>query len=276
MKPSNHSIVLAIALLAAFCSQAQAASGPTSTLYIMNYGEFNSGNSTGLDIIVGNTVTSYNTNYLIDIDIAVYGDVRTQGYSDTTQGDRFDLSGTPLSGGPYTNNVADSQLHDGTSDGNYNYSVDYVTGDLLQFDRNWASPTVLFNVTGTLPGAGYITMDLTDGSFWISQWGGPDAVNHYTSTGSLLSSFNSGLTANFGLALDPVDGTLWMADNSYNLYQFDQAGNPLQSLNYSSVSAGGWYGMEFDTQIVPEPSTLALTAIGTTVLAIRAWRRRNS
>ncbi len=117
-------------------------------------------------------------------------------------------------------------------------------------------------------------MDLTDGSFWVSQWGGPDVVNHYTSTGTLLSTFNSGVTASFGLALDPVDGTLWMGDGSYNLYQFDQSGNLLQSLNYSSVAAGGWYGMEFNTEVVPEPSTLALAVLGTTGLAVRVWRRR--
>ena len=106
----------------------------------MNYGEFNSGNSTGLDIIVGNTATSYNTNLLIDIDIAVYNDVRTMGYCRHHQGDRFDLAGNPLSGGPYTNNVANSQLHDGTSDGNYNYSVDFVTGDLLAVRSQLGQP----------------------------------------------------------------------------------------------------------------------------------------
>ena len=117
-------------------------------------------------------------------------------------------------------------------------------------------------------------MDLTDGSFWISQWGGPDVGEPLYQHRHAIELVQLRLTTNFGLALDPVDGTLWMADNSYNLYQFDQAGNPLQSLNYSSVSAGGWYGMEFDTAVVPEPSTLALAAIGTAGLTARAWRRR--
>src|SRR5258706_10437571 len=74
------------------------------------------------------------------------------------------------------------QMHDGTCDGFYIYRVDYIGGDVIQFDRNWASPVVLFNVSnGTV---GWITMNAVDGSFWLSQYGGPGLVEPPKQTGS--------------------------------------------------------------------------------------------
>jgi hypothetical protein len=132
---------------------------------------------------------------------------------------------------------------------------------------------VQFNASGTLPGAGWITMNPLDGSFWISQWGGPDQVNHYTNSGTLLSSFNSGVFGSTGLALDPLDGTLWMGDSNLVLHQFSQAGAPLQSIGYGLQ--GSWYGMEFDTRIVvPEPSAAVLCVIGALISCCIAAKRK--
>lgn len=248
------------------------AAGPLSTLYVTNYGELGGGTTTGLDLIQGVSANSYPTSFPLGINIAVYGDVRTMGYSSGDSGERFDLAANPLPGGPYTNNISNSQLHDGTSDGNYNYTVNFTSGDVLRYDRNWANPVLQFNVLGTLPNAGWITMDTSDGSFWISQWGGPDLVKHYTSSGTLLGSFNSGILGSAGLAFDPLDGTLWMGDSNLVLHQFSQAGTPLQSIGYGLQ--GSWYGMEFDTQLVPEPTTTALAAIGALVCSISLARRR--
>ncbi|MBS1707810.1 MAG: hypothetical protein JSS65_03710 [Armatimonadetes bacterium] len=254
-------------LLVVVASQANAV-GPTSRLYIMNYGEF--GANTGMDMIQGVTSSSVNTGYPLDICIGVAGgDVRTMGYSGGDQGEKFDLNGNFIGGGPYTNSIQLSQLHDGTSDGSYNYSIDYTTGDVLRFDRNWASPTVVFNAAPQMVGAGWITMDTSDGSFWLSQWGGPDLVQHRSSTGTLLSSFNSGVLGSAGLAFDRIDGTLWMGDYNLNLYQFDQAGNLLQTQAWGGKLTGQWYGMEFETTPVPEPGTLALG-----LLALPVLRRR--
>jgi hypothetical protein len=260
---------VALGMTALTAGRLWAAAGPASILYVMNYGEF--GSTVGLDLFQGLSESSFPTGNSVDICIgAAGGDVRTMGYSSGDLGSRFSLAGGPLSGGPYLNSIANSQLHDGTSDGQYNYSVNYTTGDVLQFDRNWASPTVLFNATSSLPGAGYITMNGSDGSFWLSQWGGPDRVEHRTNTGALLSSFNSGIIGGFGLALDPADGTLWMSNGSNTLYQFSQAGSSLQSQAYSMN--GAFYGMEFAT--VPEPSSFILLGMSVLGVAAYTWRKR--
>ncbi len=242
-------------LLVLIAQSGLAAIGPTSRLYLMNYSEF--GPSTGLDMIQGNTFSSVPTGNTVDMCIAASGDIRTYGYGLGDSGSRFDLAGNPLPGGPYLNSYG-NQMHDGTSDGAFNYSVDYTTGDVLQFDRNWGSPSILFNVpNGT---TGWITMNATDGSFWLSQYGGPDLVEHRSHTGTLLGSFNSGVLGSQGLALDPVDGTLWMSQGS-TIYQFSQAGAPLQNLSFS-LPVTQWYGMEFDITPIPEPSSFALLAVG--------------
>src|SRR5712675_1106882 len=79
---------------------AVAAVGPTSTLYLMNYGEFGGGTVVGLDLIQGNTVNSFPTGNPVDICIAASGDIRTYGYVPGQAGSRFDLAGNPLPGGP--------------------------------------------------------------------------------------------------------------------------------------------------------------------------------
>lgn len=241
-----------VAAFALSLAAGASAQGPTSMLYITNFAEF--GTSSGLDMVQGGFINSISTNNPNDICIGVAGgDVRTFGYTETYAGSRFDLVGNPLAGGPYLNNAPITQYHDGTSDGRFNYSLDYTNGNVVRFDRNWGSPTVLFNCWGSMPAAGHITLDATDGSFWISEWGGPDRVEHRTSAGVLLSSFNSGIAGSAGLALDPVDGTLWMGGPGNLLHQFNQSGTYLQTM--ATGLGGAFYGMEFETSPVPEPAS---------------------
>lgn len=266
-------IRFATPLLLASLAGSALAVGPTSTLYITNYGEFGSGNTLGLDLVQGASESSYAISNNVDICIACAGDVRTMGYGFGDAGSRFDLNANPLTGGPYVNGIQNSQLHDGTSDGNYNYSVNYTTGDVIQFDRSWASPVSLFSLSTGLPGAGWITMNAADGSFWVSQWGGGDLVQHLSHTGTLLGSFNSGVNNSAGLAFDPADGTLWMGDwqNPYTLHQFSQGGALLQSETFSLN--GTWYGMEFDETPVPEPASIGLLGAGFLAVLARTAKR---
>src|SRR6266542_6971086 len=115
------SLMLGLVLTAS----ALGATGPTSTLYLTSYGEFGGGTVCGLDLVQGINVSSYSNGNAVDICIAAAGDIRTMGYSSGDSGSRFNLAGGPLIGGPYTNTISGSQLHDGTSDGIHNYSVDY-------------------------------------------------------------------------------------------------------------------------------------------------------
>lgn len=101
MKTSWFNLLFASALVASMGSQTLAV-GPTSTLYVTNYGEFAGGTVTGLDLIQGAGAASYPTSTPLGIAIAVFGDVRTMGYSGANQGERFDLAANPLVGGPYT------------------------------------------------------------------------------------------------------------------------------------------------------------------------------
>ncbi len=256
-----------------WASSALGASGPTSTLYITSYGEFAGGTSGGLDLVQGLMVNSFPTGNPVDICIAAAGDIRTMGYTTGDIGSRFTLGGGTLVGGPYVNNIVNSQLHDGTSDGAFNYSIDFPTGNVLRFTNNWTSPSVMFSVTPAT--AGWITMNASDGSFWLTQYGFSDLVEHRSAGGTLLSSFNSGVNGTQGLALDPIDGTLWLGQG-FTLYQFSQAGVPVQNLTYA-LPSGQWFGMEFDTTPVlePEPSGLLLLVMGIPLLVVRRVKRRS-
>src|SRR6266404_5700982 len=66
------------------------ASGPTSTLYAVNYGEF-AGPVSGLDLIQGTNESSFATGNSVDTCIAAAGDIRTFGYSFNLTGSRFNL-----------------------------------------------------------------------------------------------------------------------------------------------------------------------------------------
>ncbi len=244
-------------------------SGPTSTLYATNKAAF--GASNGLDRIQGASFSASTTGNSDDYGLAVWGDVRTVGYFGGAVGSQFDLNGNLLGGGPYQDTYAADPIYDGTSDGKYNYGVGYFGGSIIQYDRNWANPIVLFTDSNFTNHAG-ITMNVGDGSFWVSQYKAGDEVEHFSHTGTLLGSFNSGIRGTLGMALDPLDGTLWL-NNTFSpttLYQYDQAGNLLQQVNYGPTGVT-WYGMEFNGAPVPEPASIAALAVG--ALALRRRRK---
>ncbi len=252
--------------------------GPTSVLYATNYHEFGLLDSAGLDRIQGTSVDSTPTGNFGDEAIAVSGDVRTLGYYSGYSGSRFDLNANLLPGGPYNAGPGDYLYTDGTSDCTHNYSVDWVTGNVDQFDRNWQNKTSLFNPDGAHFAYG-ITIDMKDGSFWITHV--DESLNnpikkaeHYSHAGAFLSSFNIGDAG--AIALDPADGTLWVDDTAFSqhhLEQFDQSGTLLRQLDFNNSLKGIFYGLEFNTAPVPEPTSM--TVLGLAGLAILRRRRRS-
>ncbi|MBS1717363.1 MAG: PEP-CTERM sorting domain-containing protein [Armatimonadetes bacterium] len=263
--------LISVSLAVAFASSLLAV-GPTSMLYAVNDLEF--GPNTGLDRIQGASYASGNTGNTNDYAIAVWGDVRTCGYYSGATGSRFDLNGNPLPGGPYANTYAADPIYDGTSDGTYNYGVGRYGGGLFRYDRNWLNPTTLW-VDNNMPDHSGITMNVSDGSFWLSQYGGIGLIEHFSGSGTLLGSFVSGIRGIVGLAYDSADGTLWM-NNEFapgTIYQFDQVGNFLQQTSYGTNGVK-MYGMEFnEATVTPEPATMGALALG--VLGVLRRRRRS-
>jgi len=260
-----------VSLMALTSTGAVLAAGPNGTLYAINYFEF--GSTSGLDRIQGGSVLSGSTGNPYDLGIAVAGDVRTIGFYNGYYGSRMDLNGNPLVGGPYTPAANTNTYYDGTSDGKYNYAVDFNLGQVFQYDRDWLNPVALFYVT--TPYDVGITMNAADGSFWTSQYS-TGVVEHFSHSGVFLDSFSTGMGAYVlsGLAYDPSDGTLWAGrfDNGHNLFQYDLSGNLLQVSSYT-LDGYNFYGMEFNQGAVPEPASMATLAIGALALVRRKARK---
>jgi PEP-CTERM motif len=255
----NYKLFL-ISGLALAGSIAQAQSGPGANYY-MTAGD-QSQNWTAL----GGTATMGTQALGGEYNIAVSGDLRTTGNFNSNLGQQYNLSmistGTTYAG-------SWQGLYDGTTDGSRNYSIDYGSGDVLSYDRNWQGPTTLFNA-----GTGFgnylgITYDGT-GGLWISRWNS-DVVEHRSMTGSLLSSFNTGFSSITCLAMNYSDGTLWMGTQNTlgKFFQFSTSGTNLQSVTYSNMANANTLGGEFNVNPVPEPASFAVLGLGALVLLRR-------
>ena len=167
-------------------------SANASTLYL-NYGDGNAllGNDYfAVDTTTGTILNSWavESTHTRNYPIAVYGDIRTTGYTGGETGGLFDLNGSYL-GSDYTLTgiSAPNELSDGTTDGINNYAVAWMNGNVNQFDRNWSSPTLLFNAGVS----GGITYDASDDTFWLSgDRSSNTGIRHYSKTGSLVPTNN--------------------------------------------------------------------------------------
>lgn len=260
---SNRLTYLIVPAVVAVTAASQA---QTSVLYIMDYGYGT------LERVQGGSMLGMTASPTgRDLNIAVWGDVRTTDYNSAAiPGHLYDLAGNLVAANQY-GHVLTGDTYDGTSDGKYNYTVEYQTGDVYALDRNWNTPALQFS-TGS-PGAyPWITMNPGDGTFWLGNYNTGD-IEHWTAGGSFISSFSTGLGIGYlaGLAYDPADGTLWCGSySSVKLYQFSTGGSLL-----STVAPGRSnyvYGMEFDLAqtAVPEPASMAVLGIG----ALAAIRRK--
>lgn len=251
----------------ALAAAATAHAGPLSKMYLTYTGI---ASYAGIGMVQGNSVSSFASGYSggVEIPIAVDGDVRTTGYFPSLgPGGQYSLSGTPT-GVSYAN--PGFEAYDGTTDGSYNYVVDFRNGNVIRTGRDFQNPVTLFNVGGDHLG---ITYDPSNNSLWISGWGISDVTN-YSMSGAVLSSFNTGLSFVGALALDHADNSLWLVDsgNTNELRQYSKSGSVLGS----GPNVGYTLGGEFDlagARSVPEPSTWLMLS-GSLLLLAR--RRRPS
>lgn len=276
MRASRFGGLLAAVLVATMAAGAVAA-GPMSPLYVSNYLDLAAGTMTGLDLVQGVTEKSYPSTFPLSVRMADHGDLAAADSTDSSKSGRFDPKSLLNADAAYLNGPRGSR-RSATSDGTYNYRLNYRTGEVIRYDRMWDHPYPIFSVTDDLPGAGWITINPADGSFWLSQWGQADLVAHFSPTGKLLSSFNSGVIGSVGLLFDSTDETLWLGDREKNLYQFDQAGNLIGFSALYAVYGGFGEMVSVESYLyfspVPEPSGLTLAAIA--LVSLSAWRWRSA
>jgi len=261
--------LIAIALATfTFAGVAHAGPGPISPLYLTYYG------SSNIVVVQGNSVIqtfpeAYSPGN--ELPIAVWGDVRTTGYSPShSTGGQYTLGGAPT-GTSYAlpSVISGGGAYDSTSDGSHNYLVDYYFGGVYQTARDFTNPVALFNAGANNVG---ITYDAANNSLWISGYGSSTTVADYSLNGALLSSFSTGQLYNSALALDPADQTLWLVNGlNGNLEQYSQAGVLLSVGPNVGFPYGGEFNLEPATT-TPEPGTLVM--FGSGILGLAGVLRR--
>ena len=265
MDMKNKFFTCAVVAASVLCTSV-AYAGPVSNYYV-------SVNSNTIKVVNGNSVVnSWQTANSGEWAVNVYGDVRTNPAGQNAgHGSQYSLAGI-YSGVTYQEEVANYQdTDDSTTDGAYNYTVSYSTGDVIRTDRTFQNAHSLFNSGSSSLG---ITYDETNNSLWIMSFEGA-TIRDYSMSGNLLSSFTTNTTGTGGLALDHADQTLWFVNHAGNIEQYSKTGTYLQT----GINVGYVLGGEFDfaeanaNANVPEPSSIALLGLG--FLGMSLLRRKS-
>jgi hypothetical protein len=266
----RHGTILAVIGLLAAAGSALAA-GPTSTLYL-------TAGDQGLNArILGGTTVAVTSpqafpGLLGESAIAVSGTSIRTGHNGLYPGSGgiYDLNFAytgPALGGP------GNTVYDGTTDGLHNYGVSYSTGTVLRYDLYWGSPEPIFTAAGSNPVG--IAYDASNNSLWTSDFGS-GWVRDWSLSGTLLSSFDTGLGEGFSLAFDQADNTLWLmsSQNSGLISQFSTTGTFLETVDFGSTA--NYLGAEFSldplaSKPVPEPKSMLLGCLGCLLFLGRRW-----
>jgi len=242
-----------VSAAALFLAAGAALAGPVGSYYASLSGQ-------RIAVVQGNSiVNSWMAQNGCEWSINVYNDVRTNPAGNGCgAGAKYTLGGS-YTGVNYAEEVSGYQdTDDSTTDGKFNYTVSFSTGNVIRTDRDFLGATSLFNA-----GAGSlgITYDETDNSLWIIGFQ-TNLLRHYGLDGTQLGSFTLSSNITGGLALDHLDQTLWMVDTGGTMQQYSKTGQFLQS----GPSIGYTLGAEFDfatanTGTLPEPASLGLLGL---------------
>ena len=232
------SVLILSMLVAGLLVPRASAQGPVSEYYVT------AGEQRNIHVVQGEEVVRSwrGVSGTREYPIVVLDDVRTLGGLGGDVGARYDLDGNDQ-GDRYSFPEEVGLAADGTTDGESNYVVDWRSGGVWKFDRDWANGAKIFDTAQFYLG---ITYDPTDDTLWISQFDGP-MVEHRDMDGNVLSRFDAGFSLISCLALDHADGTLWMGTqgNQGTFTQFDKDGTKLGSVTYGALADQNTLGGEF-------------------------------
>jgi len=257
--------------MALFVIQGSSWAGPISEYY-MTWGD----NDLAVVVQGNSVVRSWIMSSYGQSPIAVLnGFVRTDGYTSGTHGDEYTTLGVPT-GNSYAHPAAILAFYDGTTDGHFNYGVDWGNGGVYRMNLDWSNAVQLFpTVTQSLG----ITYDPTNDSLWVSDWT-DNTIRDYTMSGTVLSSFTSAVGKMTGLALDHADNTLWfgtqvdISSTTRTLYQYSKSGGLLSTAGYAGLTNVNYLGGEF--AFVPEPGAFVVATAALFALVAVAWRKRRN